>query len=159
MCWNCPSAGAVAVDGPRATAARPPKRRNAHIPLPRVLHIRLAAYSNTVVSPASMFSSLFSHVFTTRILYPRMMKQLAQNVSKSGTSPLTGTGIPRVPQISVPSFSGSMGVVFAGCTMMALMLPDVPISLPFLSAPSVPFAYGVGGVILFDCIGALRGWR
>ncbi|TFY72195.1 hypothetical protein EVG20_g817 [Dentipellis fragilis] len=108
---------------------------------------------------ANLFSSLFFHLTATRILYPRMVKQLAQNMSKPGTSPLAGTGTPRVLQDSNPPFSGSIGAVFAGFTMMALMVPGAPIYPPSLPELSFPFAYCMGGVILFDCIGALRGWR
>ncbi|KAA1478986.1 hypothetical protein DENSPDRAFT_845985 [Dentipellis sp. KUC8613] len=111
---------------------------------------------------ASMFSSLFSHVFAARILYPRMMKQLAQDAPKPSTSLLPRMGTPAPPsltRISIPPSSGSSGAVFAGFTIFALSFPDVPISLNYLPAPNIPLAYGMGGFILFDCIGALRGWR
>ncbi|KAA1478985.1 hypothetical protein DENSPDRAFT_845984 [Dentipellis sp. KUC8613] len=102
---------------------------------------------------ANLFSSLFFHLTAARVLYPRMVKQLAQNTSKSRTG--TGAG---TPQTSFPRFSGPMGAIYASLTIAACMFPEAPMYPPQTS-PSIPFAYVMGGVVLFDIIGALRGWR
>lgn len=54
---------------------------------------------------------------------------------------------------------GASGAIYAAVTYTALAFPETSISLLFPPTPPIPIQMGVGGFVLIDIIGALRGWR
>ncbi len=133
--------------------------------------------SLTVMSNvAGLFSSLASHLFTTRFIYPRMLSKLVQpdktgvpgvmdrissglsSVAKSSARPAAATDAAAATPAILPSL-GASGAIYSTVIMSALAFPEAEISLVFPPTPSFPIQYGVGGLVLLDCIGILRGWR
>jgi hypothetical protein len=54
---------------------------------------------------------------------------------------------------------GASGAIYSTVVMSTLAFPEAEVSLVFPPTPSFPIQYGVGGLVLLDCIGILRGWR
>jgi hypothetical protein len=54
---------------------------------------------------------------------------------------------------------GASGAIYSTVIISTLAFPDAEVSLVFPPTPSFPIQYGVGGLVLLDCIGILRGWR
>jgi hypothetical protein len=126
---------------------------------------------------AGLFSSLVSQLFAARFVYPRLVSKLVQP-DKTGTpgvihkfssslssaaksnarlSATETTAAATTPTI-LPSL-GASGAVYSTVLISALAFPDAEVSLVFPPTPSFPIQYGVGGLVLLDCIGVLRGWR
>ena len=124
---------------------------------------------------AGLFSSLASHLVTTRFIYPRLLSRLVQpektgppgvidkfssslsSAAKSSARPSTTDAATAAPTI-LPSL-GASGAIYSTVVMSALAFPDAEVALVFPPTPSFPIEYGVGGLVLPDCIGVLRGWR
>ena len=127
-----------------------------------------------ISNAAGLFSSLASHLITTRFLYPRLVSKLVQpdktgspgmmhrisstlsSAAKSSARPATdaATAAPTI----LPSL-GASGAIYSTVIMSTLAFPDAEVALVFPPTPSFPIQYGVGGMVLLDCIGILRGWR
>jgi hypothetical protein len=123
---------------------------------------------------AGLFSSFVSHLVTTRFLYPRLVSKLVQpdktgspgmmhklssslsSAAKSSARPATDAAA-ATPTI-LPSL-GASGAIYSTVIMSTLAFPEAEVSLVFPPTPSFPIQYGVGGMVLLDCIGILRGWR
>lgn len=54
---------------------------------------------------------------------------------------------------------GASGAVYAALVTTALAYPDTHISLILPPTPPIGIQYGVGGLVLMDVVGALRGWK
>ncbi|TFY52171.1 hypothetical protein EVG20_g10675 [Dentipellis fragilis] len=116
---------------------------------------------------AGLFSSLVSHLVNARTVHLRVMKQLAQNASpKRSLVPINNPAssakksCPTLePYTGILPSLGASGAIYAAVTLTALAEPDLPVC--FIMLPTIPFpiTYGVGGMVLLDCIGALRGWK
>jgi rhomboid-like protein len=123
---------------------------------------------------SGLFSSFVSHLVTTRFLYPRLVSKLVQpdktgspgmmhklssslsSAAKSSARPATDAAA-ATPTI-LPSL-GASGAIYSTVIMSTLAFPEAEVSLVFPPTPSFPIQYGVGGMVLLDCIGILRGWR
>ena len=79
------------------------------------------------------------------------------SAAKSSARPATTDAATAAPTI-LPSL-GASGAIYSTVVISALAFPDAEVSLVFPPTPSFPIEYGVGGLVLLDCIGALRGWR
>lgn len=103
---------------------------------------------------AGTFSALVSHLFATRVLLPRMVANLAKNVSASaaGAAPVTAV-TPILPSI------GASGAIWASLMLTSLAWPHTTVTLVFL--PFIPISIGTGvlGFIALDIVGLIRGWR
>ncbi len=156
------------------------KRIHRNLPLTRTLPLLWVFFlidppSLTVIlHAAGLFSSLVSHLFTTRFIYPRLLSNLVQptkagtpgviekissslsSAAKSSARPATDA-VAATPTI-LPSL-GASGAIYSTVIMSTLAFPDAEVSLVFPPTPSFPIQYGVGGLVLLDCIGILRGWR
>ena len=77
--------------------------------------------------------------------------------SRPLTSAGTSTATKEAPSI-LPSL-GASGAIYAAVTYTALAFPETSISLLFPPTPPFPIQMGVGGFVLLDIIGAIRGWR
>ncbi|THH27096.1 hypothetical protein EUX98_g7099 [Antrodiella citrinella] len=118
---------------------------------------------------AGLFSGLVSHVVIARIQFPRMVSQLRAAVSSSinaGRSPSAAVAFKAAASESTSGSArrilhsfGASGAIYAAATLTALAFPDTEVALIFLPMLSIPVQYGVGGLILLDIVGALRGWR
>jgi len=124
---------------------------------------------------SGLFSSLASHLVTTRFIYPRLLSKLVQpektsspgmidkfssslsSAAKSSARPATTDTAAAAPRI-LPSL-GASGAIYSTVVISTLAFPDAEVSLVFPPTPSFPIQYGVGGMVLLDCIGILRGWR
>jgi len=125
---------------------------------------------------AGLFSSLVSQLVTARFVYPRLVSKLVQfdksgspgvihKISSSLSSaakssarlPATEAAAAATPTI-LPSL-GASGAIYSTVIISTLAFPDAEVSLVFPPTPSFPIEYGVGGLVLLDCIGVLRGWR
>jgi rhomboid-like protein len=113
---------------------------------------------------AGLFSGLVSHVAASKILFPRLVNQYtASAVIKnspaasaiSSTVVKTATAAPRE---ILPSL-GASGAIYAAVTVSALAFPDAQVSLIFPPFISLPIQAGVGGLVMLDMIGIIRGWR
>ncbi|KAH9962669.1 hypothetical protein BC827DRAFT_1129904 [Russula dissimulans] len=123
---------------------------------------------------SGLFSSFVSHLVTARLIYPRLVSKLVQSnktatpgvmdkisstlssAAMSSARPATGAAA-ATPTIS-PSL-GASGAIYSTVVLSTLAFPDAEVSLIFPPTPSFPIQYGVGGLVLLDCIGILRGWR
>jgi rhomboid-like protein len=54
---------------------------------------------------------------------------------------------------------GASGAIYSALVLTALGFPDLHIALAIPPSFPIPVQYGVGGLVLVDCIGILRGWR
>ncbi|KAH9987133.1 hypothetical protein BJV74DRAFT_774361 [Russula compacta] len=125
---------------------------------------------------AGLFSSLVSHFVTARFIYPRLVSKLVHpdkagspsvfhkissslsSAAKSSARPAaTDAAAATVPTI-LPSL-GASGAIYGTVIISTLAFPEAEVSLVFPPTPSFPIQYGVGGMVLLDCIGILRGWR
>jgi rhomboid-like protein len=125
---------------------------------------------------AGLFSSLVSQLVTARFVYPRLVSKLVQfdkpgspgvihkfssslssAAKSSARSPATEAAAAATPTI-LPSL-GASGAIYSTVIISTLAFPDAEVSLVFPPTPSFPIEYGVGGLVLLDCIGVLRGWR
>ncbi|KAG2071539.1 hypothetical protein BDR04DRAFT_1098000 [Suillus decipiens] len=113
---------------------------------------------------AGLFSGLVSHVAACKVLFPRLVNQYtASAVIKnspaaaaiSSTVVKTATTAPRE---ILPSL-GASGAIYAAVTVSALAFPDAQIGLIFPPFVSIPIQAGVGGLVMIDMIGIVRGWR
>jgi len=123
---------------------------------------------------SGLFSALASHLVTSRLIYPRLVSKLVQShktatpgvidkissslssAAKSSARPATETAA--VSPSILPSL-GASGAIYSTVVLATLAFPDAEVSLVFPPTPSFPIQYGVGGMVLLDCIGILRGWR
>ena len=127
---------------------------------------------------AGLFSGLVSHVATAKILYPRLIKQLS--TLRLPTKPETWAGAlaaasstpaaaanaaataanaagKTLPTI-LPSL-GASGAIYACLTMTALAFPESQVALFIPPSYPIDIQTAVGGLVLMDMIGILRGWR
>jgi hypothetical protein len=126
---------------------------------------------------AGLFSSLVSHLVNARLVYPRLVSKLVQ-IDKTGTpgviskissrlsSAARSSARPAADAVAAtaatPAILGSLGAsgaIYSTVLLSALAFPDAEVALVFPPTPSFPIQYGVGGFVLLDCIGILRGWR
>jgi rhomboid-like protein len=132
-------------------------------------------YLTVILHAAGLFSSLASHLVKTRFIYPRLLSKLVQpektgspgviarfssslsSAAKSSARPATTDAATAAPTI-LPSL-GASGAIYSTVIISTLAFPDAEVALVFPPTPSFPIEYGVGGLVLLDCIGVLRGWR
>ncbi|KDQ50761.1 hypothetical protein JAAARDRAFT_185971 [Jaapia argillacea MUCL 33604] len=112
---------------------------------------------------AGLFSGLTSHVIAARIRYPRFLSQLTA-VKSNPTQPLSisapvATKIGSAADDIIRPSLGASGAIYSCATLVALGYPDSEISLFIPSSFSVPIQWGMGGLVLMDVVGVLRGWR
>lgn len=128
----------------------------------RLCQTRWTIYS---LFEAGLFSGLVSHVAACKILFPRLVKQYttsaviknspaAAAISSTAAKAATSSA----PREILPSL-GASGAIYAAVTVSALAFPDAQISLIFPPFVSLPIQAGVGGLVLLDIIGIVRGWR
>ncbi|KAK7683347.1 hypothetical protein QCA50_013609 [Cerrena zonata] len=112
---------------------------------------------------AGLFSGLVSHVVAARFRFPRlvnMLKSRATTAPASGTGTMFGFGAKSAKETpSILPSLGASGAIYAAVTYTALAFPETSISLLFPPTPPIPIQMGVGGFVLLDIVGALRGWR
>lgn len=63
----------------------------------------------------------------------------------------------KVPPI-LPSL-GASGAIYAAATMTALAFPEAKVALYIPPSYPIDIQYGIGGLMMFDLIGIMRGWR
>src|SRR6266849_5834723 len=111
-------------------------------------------YLTVILHAAGLFSSLVSHLFTTRFIYPRLLSKLVQpektgspglidkissslaSAAKSSARPATTNAAAAAPTI-LPSL-GASGAIYSIVVMSALAFPDAEVSLLFPPTPSFP---------------------
>ncbi|KAF8801330.1 hypothetical protein BYT27DRAFT_7198411 [Phlegmacium glaucopus] len=119
---------------------------------------------------AGLFSGLVSHVVNTKFRYPKMIAQLASPASSvqktetwaaavaaSSASAAQAAAVSKLPPI-LPSL-GASGAVYAAATMTALAFPESQVALFIPPTYPINIQYGIGGLMMIDVIGILRGWR
>ncbi|KAG6331771.1 hypothetical protein ID866_7315 [Astraeus odoratus] len=113
---------------------------------------------------AGLFSGLVSHVVATKVIFPRLLARASAQASikaSPAASAIAGstsaTAVTSTREI-LPSL-GASGAVYATVTLSALAFPDAEIRLLLLPFFPIPISTGVGGIILLDVVGALRGWK
>lgn len=122
------------------------------------------------VQLAGLFSGLVSHLVNAKFRYPRLVAQLASSinttrktetwasaVAATTASAAQATSKKRVMDI-LPSL-GASGAIYAAVTMTALAFPDSQVALFIPPTYPINIQYGVGGLVLMDMIGIVRGWR
>lgn len=111
-----------------------------------------------------MFSGLVSHAVATKVLFPRLVArasaQAAIRVSPaaSAVAGATNATTTATSREILPSL-GASGAVYAAVTLSALAFPDAEVRLLFPPFFPVPIIQGVGGLVLLDVVGAIRGWK
>jgi rhomboid-like protein len=119
---------------------------------------------------AGLFSSLVSHVVNVKFRYPKIVAHLASPastvqrtenwagaVAASSPSAVQAVAVKKIPPI-LPSL-GASGAIYATATMTALAFPEAQTALFFPPTYPISIQYGIGGLMIFDAIGILRGWR
>lgn len=113
---------------------------------------------------AGMFSGLVSHAVATKVLFPRLVArasaQAAIRVSPaaSAVAGATNATTTATSREILPSL-GASGAVYAAVTLSALAFPDAEVRLLFPPFFPIPIIQGVGGLVLLDVVGAIRGWK
>ncbi|CUA78133.1 rhomboid-like protein [Rhizoctonia solani] len=102
---------------------------------------------------AGLFSSYVSHIISTRVRLPALLRTLASNSFKIDAIAASGAHGAIAPSL------GASGAIYATVTASALAFPDANVSLIFLPFVSLPIGAGVGGMVCLDIIGIIRGWR
>ncbi|KAF9018596.1 hypothetical protein BDZ89DRAFT_1209927 [Hymenopellis radicata] len=110
------------------------------------------------------------HVIACKIRYPRLVAHLssptnvpkvtdtwAAAVSSTATGAAASTTAKAAPTI-VPSL-GASGAIYSCLTLTALAYPTSQIALSIPPSYPINIQWGVGGLVLLDFIGILRGWR
>ena len=54
---------------------------------------------------------------------------------------------------------GASGAVYAAATMTALAFPESQVALFIPPTYPINIQYGIGGLMMLDVVGILRGWR
>ena len=140
----------------------------------RVLPRLVTATGSNIIRAAGLFSSLVSHVATARIIYPRLVSRLAQP-SDTGSSGMIHKFFSSLSSVSKSSAQlttdaaaatstisrslGASGAIYSTVIISTFAFPQAEVSMVFPPTPSFPIQYGVGGLVLLDCIGVLRGWK
>lgn len=117
---------------------------------------------------AGLFSGLVSHIVSAKFRYPKIVAQLASPtvrktetwaaaVAASSASAVQTAAVSKIPPI-LPSL-GASGAVYAAATMTALAFPESQVALFIPPTYPINIQYGIGGLMMFDVIGILRGWR
>ena len=117
-----------------------------------------------------MFSGLVSHVVSAKFRYPQTIAHLASPasivqktetwagaVAASSSSAIQAAAVNKIPPI-LPSL-GASGAIYATATMTALAFPDSQVALYIPPTYPINIQYGIGGLMMIDVIGVLRGWR
>jgi rhomboid-like protein len=119
-----------------------------------------------------MFSGLVSHIVNAKFRYPRLVAQVASSATTK-TKPETWAGAVAAASAStstarsaatqnvsdiLPSL-GASGAIYAAVTMTALAFPDSQVALFIPPTYPINIQYGVGGLMLLDTVGIIRGWR
>ncbi|EIN09426.1 hypothetical protein PUNSTDRAFT_66729 [Punctularia strigosozonata HHB-11173 SS5] len=109
---------------------------------------------------AGLFSGLISHVASSKILYPMMVRRLTSSTAAGNVANATRDTTEQVSRKNaiLPSL-GISGAVYGAVTLTALAFPDTEISLMIPPTYPIPIQYGVGALVMLDIIGVLRGWR
>ncbi|KAF9482634.1 hypothetical protein BDN70DRAFT_852962 [Pholiota conissans] len=115
---------------------------------------------------AAMFSGLVSHIVNAKILFPRVVRQLAALKPKTetwaaavATTTNAAKEVPKKKIIEILPSLGASGGIYAAVTMTALAFPDSQVALFIPPSYPINIQVGVGGLLLMDTIGILRGWR
>jgi len=114
---------------------------------------------------AGLFSGLVSHVAACKVLFPRLVTQYTASAvikNSPAAAAISSTAAKAVtssaPREILPSL-GASGAIYAAVTVSALAFPDAQVSLIFPPFVSIPIQAGVGGLVLLDIFGIVRGWR
>lgn len=133
---------------------------------------RKATDAQRLAHTAGLSASVASHLYATRIMYPRLAAKLAAApasaaapIANAATSAVSATtaetatsAAEAITSVIKPSL-GASGAIYATVTMTAMAFPDQHITLLFPPTPPIPIQYGVFGLMAVDVLGLLRGWR
>ena len=108
---------------------------------------------------AGLFSGLTSHVMTSKLIYPRLVASLSKAKSIGTPALATASGAATQTATEILQSLGASGAVYAAVTLTALAFPHTEIALMIPPSFPIPIQWGVGGLLMIDIIGALRGWK
>ncbi|KIM88094.1 hypothetical protein PILCRDRAFT_813998 [Piloderma croceum F 1598] len=120
---------------------------------------------------AGLFSGLVSHIASTRIIFPRVISQLSASSSGAAATATASAATVTAAKSASKSSSlirpvmdilpslGASGAIYAAASLTALGFPDSEFGLLFLPTYGIPSQWGMGGIVLMDIIGIMRGWR
>lgn len=114
----------------------------------------LATICSLRSSSAGLFSSYVSHIISTQVRLPILLRALTSTSTKTEAIQAAATASTMI----APSL-GASGAIYATVTASALAFPDANVSLIFLPFVSLPIGAGVGGMVCLDILGIIRGWR
>ncbi|KAJ7155427.1 hypothetical protein C8R43DRAFT_884689 [Mycena crocata] len=95
---------------------------------------------------AGLFSSLASHMLRVKLYDAAIASIKSGKLATNGASDIVRGSL------------GASGAIYAAVTLTAMAFPNLHVS-PIFVPVSVPIQYGVGGMVMLDIIGLLRGWR
>ncbi|ORX40474.1 hypothetical protein BD324DRAFT_647404 [Kockovaella imperatae] len=101
---------------------------------------------------AGLTSSLASHLWTNLFRLPRLLRALANPARISSPQALAAH------EAILPSL-GASGAIYAAVTLTACAYPNSGVSLIFFPFFAIPIGMGVGGMVMLDVIGLIRGWK
>ncbi|KAK2465684.1 hypothetical protein APHAL10511_002228 [Amanita phalloides] len=119
---------------------------------------------------AGVFSSLVSHVVSTKLRYPKYVAQLAspaalprktETWASAVSSTVASTKVEAVKQATasiLPSL-GASGAIYSCVIVTALAFPDSQVALFIPPSYPIPIQWGVSGLVALDIVGVMRGWR
>lgn len=135
---------------------------------PKQLEATAAYHFGAFLISAGLFSSLVPHIISAKFAYPRMVSQLASSTNSARTTD-TWAAVVAASQTtaksaakSVPEIGNCLGIsgaVYACATLTALAFPESQVALFIPPSYPISIQYGVSGLILFDVIGVIRGWK
>jgi rhomboid-like protein len=89
----------------------------------------------------------------------KFSSSLSSAAKSSARTPATEAAAAAATTPTILPSLGASGAIYSTVIISTFAFPDAEVSLVFPPTPSFPIEYGVGGLVLLDCIGVLRGWR
>ncbi|KAM6496844.1 hypothetical protein JOM56_007317 [Amanita muscaria] len=119
---------------------------------------------------AGLFSSLVSHVVTAKFRFPKLVAELASPAARprktdtwaqavSATVASSKAAAIKEAASAIRPSLGASGAIYACVTVTALAFPESQVALFIPPTYPIPIQWGVGGLMMLDMIGIVRGWR
>lgn len=110
---------------------------------------------------AGLFSGMTSHVMASKFVYPRMVARLSSRAKPADAAAVakTAEAVTETTEKTILPSLGASGAIYATVSLTALAFPHTEIALMIPPSFPIPIQWGVGGLVMLDVIGAIRGWR
>jgi rhomboid-like protein len=95
-----------------------------------------------------------------QLAYPTSAVQKTETWAGAVAAASSSTAVKSVASASniLPSL-GASGAIYASATLTALAFPESQVALIIPPRYPIDIQYGIGGLMMLDVIGIMRGWR